>query len=196
MLASMKIAPVSGLGVTRPSDSVHLEISFPQHDLTIAPKVPTAPGAKRPAAKPPTKKVAQKPIVFHVLAVPDQGSTWLGFGLDAKLVAQRAAQALSSAPETGTLGKTATADALKGTKANAGWVMTLRGLLVFTAFSRSSRSPYAALASLPNRGTTPIVFTAAAQPPSRTAPAGSSVGTFELPRAAIEDAVRVVFASH
>jgi hypothetical protein len=191
-LASMKITPVSALGVALPKDSVHLEISFPQHDITMAVKVPNAPGAKAPAPK----KIAQKPIVFHVLAVPDQGGSWIGFGLDAKLVAQRAAQALSSAPGTGTLGTTAMADALKGTKANAGWVVTLRGLLVFTAFSRSSRSPYAALAMLPNHGTTPIVFTGTAQPPSQGAPAGSSVARFDLPRGAIEDAVRVVFATH
>jgi hypothetical protein len=204
MLAQMRLAAVAA---PLPKDAVHLEISFPQHDLEIdvpppPPPPPPPPGAKRappppppPAARPKPKKIALKPIVFHVIAVPDQGATWLGFGLDPKLLAQRAVAALSSTSDASSLGKTPAAEPLKSAKVNGAWMITLRGLLVFTALKHSSRSPYGMLSSTPNQGRSPIVLTFAAKGPSQEAAAGSAVSTFKLPRGAIEDIVRIAFAS-
>lgn len=181
MLATMRIVPMPA-GVTLPKDSVHLEIVMPQADLEEAP--PVAKG----------KKIPRKPVVMHIIAVPDQGGTWLALGLDAKLLAQKAAVALSTAPDTATLGKSPSADALRDVKASGAMLATVRGFLVFTALEHRARSPYAMLGQLPAKGTTPVVLTFASQPPSETAPGGSAVTTLKLPRAAIEDVVKVAMS--
>jgi hypothetical protein len=207
----MRIVPTPA-GVTLPKDAVHLEIVVPQSDLEEMPPPPPprggAPratdgrpdqkGPAQPAAKPGpppvAKKIPRKPMVLHVIAVPDQGATWLGFGLDAKLLAQKAAAALSSAPEANTLGKSISADAMREVKANGAFFATVRGFLVFTALEHRSRTPFAMLGALPNKGSTPMVLTWTAQAPSQAAAAGSGVATFKLPRAAIEDIVKLVMA--
>jgi hypothetical protein len=142
------------------------------------------------------KKIPRKPVVFHVFAVPDQGTTWLGFGLDGKLVAQKAAASLSSASTKNSLGATAMAETLRDGKLNGAWMTTLRGLMVFTAIEGRKHAPFGRLGALANKGETPIVTTFAAQPPSQDAPAGTAVATFKLPRAAIEDVVKLVISSH
>jgi hypothetical protein len=137
-----------------------------------------------------------KPVVLHVIAVPDQGGTWLGFGMDGKLLAQKAAASLSTAPAaTATLGSAAGGEALRDVKANSAWLATLRGFLVLTALDRH-RSPYRQLATLNAKGATPIVFSSTSQGPSASAPGGSSTATFRLPRAAIEDVVKLILSSH
>ncbi len=178
-LAHMRIAPAPG-GL--PKDAVHLEISLPQNEVDTA----------KPGEKP--KMAAGKPIVFHVLAVPDGGATWIGFGLDAKLVAAKAAASLASAPDKDSLGKQAASEPLRAVKANGGALVTLRGLAVFTALESGKRSPYAMLGTLGNKGASPIAFTYVAQAPSAEAAGGTSVSTFKLPRAAIEDIARNVIA--
>ena len=198
MLAQMRTGGLP-VGVTLPKDSVHLEIVLPRPDIEEGglPPVPMRPGAP-PPPKPQTaakvKKIPVKPLVLHLLAVPDQGGTWIGFGMDAKLLAQRAATALSSAADANTLGKTPTADALRDTKANGAVLVTLKGFLVFSALDKGGRSAYSVLGTLTNKGQTPIVFTAAAQPPAGGG-AGSSIAKFHVPSAAIEDLVRVGLAT-
>lgn len=196
MLAQMKTTPIPG-GVTLPKDSVHLEIVLPQPDLEemVPPPPPVRPGDK-PAPPKPGKKVPRKPIIVHVFAVPDAGGSWLAFGLDGKLVAQKAAQSLSTAPDTNTLGKAAAGEALRDVKANGAWLATMKGLAVFTADHRSSRAPFAALGQLPNKGATPLVLAFTAQPPSKEAAAGSALATFKLTRPAIEDIVKFMFMPH
>jgi|GEM_PF-851364 len=203
MLAQMRVVAGTS-GVPLPNQTVHLEIVMPRADLEEAPAPPTA--ATRPGAKPgpaaqagsaaKVKKIPRKPVVLHVFAVPDQGGTWIGFGLDGKLVAQRAAAALSTAPDATTLGKTPAADPLRDVRANGAWLATLKGFLVFTALDHGARSPYAALASLPNKGVTPMALTFVSQGPSPAAAAGSAVSTFKVPRGAIEDLIRVALTSH
>lgn len=206
MLATMRIVPAPA-GVTLPKDTVHLEIVMPQADLEEAPPAPPraaqgkaappgAPAAKPVAAAPATKgkKIARKPLVLHILAVPDQGGTWVALGLDAKLLAQKAAIALSSAPDAATLGKTASADALRDVKANGAVLGTVRGFLVFSALDHHSRAPYTMLGQLPSKGNTPVVLSFVAQPPSEKSPGGAAVTTLKLPRAAIEDVVKVAMS--
>jgi hypothetical protein len=205
MLAQMRIVPAPA-GVPLPKDAVHLEIVLPRPDIeesTITetkPSLPRASGGKGQAPPPPPaplakgKKFPRKPIVIHVLAVPDQGATWIGFGLDGKLLAQKAASALSTAPDAATLAKAPGAEALRDVKANGAWLASVRGFLVFTALEHGSRAPYSLLGSLPAKGTTPIVFSFLSQGPSQTAAGGSAVATMKLPRGAIEDIVKLVMA--
>jgi hypothetical protein len=213
MLAQMRIAPAPA-GVTLPKDAVHLEIVMPRADLEEMPVVPVPPppppqragqtknggpggdhrGMDKAAAAVKMKKIPRKPLILHVIAVPDQGGTWIGFGLDGKLVAQKAAAALSTAPDGATLGKMPGADALRDVKANGAWLATVRGLLVFTALEHGSHGPYSMLNALPAKGTTPIVLTFVSQGPSPANAGGSAVATFKLPRGAIEDIVRLAMS--
>lgn len=211
MLAQMRIVPAPA-GVTLPKEAVHLEIVMPRADLEEMPVVPVPPPPRLqrvdPSKGPPggdhrtaqkaaavkTKKIPRKPLILHVIAVPDQGGTWIGFGLDAKLVAQKAAAALSTAPDTATLGKMPGAEALRDVKANGAWLATIRGFLVFTALEHGSHSPYSMLGSLPSKGTTPIVLTFVSQGPSQANAGGSALATFKLPRGAIEDIVRLAMS--
>jgi hypothetical protein len=195
----MRITPPPA-GVTLPKETVHLEVTIPRDDIDdergmAAPAPLARPGKPAPPPKP--KKIARKPIVLHVFAVPDGGATWLGVGLDGKLVAQKAAAALAAAPDANSLGKAHSGyEALREGKLNSGGIATLRGLMVFAALGGSERSPYSLLGSLPGKGATPIVFTGHAEGPSATAKAGSSVGTLHVSRAVIDDIVKLAMAAH
>lgn len=209
MLAQMRMVGMPA-GVTLPKDAVHLEIVIPRSDieeLGPPPKMPVAtpvapvtkagpPGSKPPPppVRGPVKKIPRKPVTLHVIAVPDQGGTWIGFGLDAKLLGQKAAAALSTAPDAQTLGKSPAADALRDTKANAAWMTTIRGLLFFRALKDHTRTPYGQVAQLPSKGLTPITLSFTAQPASQNAAGGSAVANLKLPRAAIEDLVKVMMS--
>lgn len=213
MLAQMRIVPMPA-GVTLPKDAVHLEIVMPRADLEEMPAPSPVragpvqgqlPGAKagagakpaapaKPAAAPKPKLIPRKPLVLHVIAVPDQGGTWIGFGLDGKLLAQKAAASLSNGPDGATLGKTPGAEALRDVKANGAFLATLRGFLVFTALEHGSRSPFGMVSQLPGKGSTPIVLTFLSQGPSQASPGGSAVATFKLPRPAIEDIVKLAMS--
>lgn len=185
-----------------PKDTVHLEVSVPMDDPTpVMPPPPPPPvrGQKPPPPpKPAAKPAPQKPVVVHVLAVPDGAATWLAFGLDGKLLATKASQALSTASDANTLGKTAKGvELLKEPKVNGGGLVTLRGLMVVTAVDGGrERSPYDTLAGLPNKGALPIVFMGKAEGPSGTARAGSSVGHLVVSRDVIEDIVKFSFSQH
>jgi hypothetical protein len=207
MLATMRIVPVPA-GVTLPKDAVHLEIVMPRADLEEMPATPPPPpsraaGSKNAPPPPPrpavaavtkAKKIPRKPLVLHVIAVPDQGGTWLGVGLDGKLLAQKAAASLSSAPDTATLARVQGTEALREGKANGAWFATLRGFLVYSALSHGSHTPFSTLASLPAKGSTPILLSFLSQGPSKEAPGGAAVMTFRLPRPAIEDIVKLVMS--
>lgn len=188
-LPKMRIAPPPArMGL--PKETVHLEISIPRDDAVGM----RTPNASKKAGQPP-KQVKPSPVVLHLFAVPDGGATWLAFGLDAKLVAKKAAAALASAPDTSTLGKAPGYEALREAKANGGGMATLRGLLVFTAVDggEKPRSPFSVLASLPNKGATPITFTSQALAPSDAAKGGGAVAAMHVSRAVIEDVIKLAF---
>jgi hypothetical protein len=200
LLPRMRLLP-SPAGVTLPKESVHLEITIPREDIELAPP-PPPPGArqndgraKAPTAKP--RKIARKALLFHVLAVPDGGATWLGFGFDARLVAEKAASSLAGAPDARTLGKiVAGHELLREGKSNAGGLATLRGVIVFAALdAHDERSPFSLLSTLPGKGATPVVFTGRAEGPSANAKAGGSAFAVRLPRTVIEDVVKLIMTS-
>lgn len=196
MLSKLKISPVPA-GATLPKETVHLEITIPRDDVedpSAPPPPPPPPGSKAPRPKP--KMITRKPIVAHILAVPDAGSTWLavGFG-DPTLLVKKVAGSLSSAPDQGTLGKTAAVETLRETpKMNSAMMMSMRGLLVVTAGDRHD-SVFSKLSSLPNKGATPVYATFLAEGPKGDAKAGSVTGTLRIPRGLIEDAVRLAMTS-
>ena len=193
-LPRMRVAPVPA-GVTLPKETVHLEITIPREELDEAGPPPSA-NARGTASKPvKTKKIVLKPIVAHVFAVPDGAATWLAFGLDAKLVAQRAGAALASAPDANTLGKVAGMEALREGKLNGGGFATVRAALFAAAFdSLGDTSRLDTLWGLPHKGSSPMLFTGRAEAPSPEAKAGASVGTLRISRAVIEDIVRFAMA--
>lgn len=193
----VRVAPLPA-GVTLPKDSVHLELTVPREEVVYVPEPPAVvrpqaggPKPSLPVAKPPAQKrktIALKPYVFHVFAVPDAGTTWFAFGMNEKLVAKKVAASLTAAPQTETLAKVESLKALRDGKMHAGGFVSLRAGLGVTALDRRSRSPFAAMATLPNKGATPIVMT--------FAPEGdkTAVSTFEIPRGVIEDGLRLVLA--
>lgn len=188
----VRIAPMPQ-GVTLPKGAVHLEVTIPRAAIEVPPPplvIPKAP----PAAK--TKTIARKPIVLHVFAVPDEDATWLGFGLDGKLVAQKAAASLAEARGSSTLGasalgKSTDIDVLRGGELRSGGIATLRGFLVLAALdARDDRSLFSLLGALPNKGAAPLVFTGRAEPASAGA-ASTSVSEIRISRAVIEDIVKL-----
>ncbi len=194
--AGVRIAPMPA-GVTLPKETVHLEISIPREEgYSEASYRHSSVGPGPHGAAPPKPKTTSlKPELFHIFAVPDGAATWLAFGLDAKLVAQKASASLASAPDTNTLGKTARADALREGPSNGGGFGTLRGLMVFAALDdRSERSPFGMLGALPSKGTSPVIVSSHAEAPSAVAKGGASIGSLRVSRAVIEDIVKLVMS--
>lgn len=191
MVAQMKVTPVPA-GVTLPKETVHLEIVIPQADEVIAeePIAATVDGGrstppKAPRAKP--KTISVPPVTLHVFAIPDEGATWLALGLDGRLVARKASGVLAASAAKETLKeRTTVAEPLqRASMVSAGFV-SLRGVLVY-----GKDRDVGALSTLPAQGTTPVVFTTIAEGPSASAPVGSVVTTFQMPRAVVEDLVRL-----
>ncbi|MCL2725779.1 MAG: hypothetical protein FWD69_15225 [Polyangiaceae bacterium] len=180
-VARMRIAPLPA-GSALPKETVHLEISLPQRAIDV--------GASK-------KKITPKPIVIHVIAVPDQGASWLGFSLDDKLLADRAAASLSTASSTNTLAKAAGVQPLRDVKINGAAFLTLRGLFglgiekLGADLHSYDELPLFRLRSVPGRGVVPAILTVTSEGPSQQAASGSSVTTFDVPRGFIEDAVNV-----
>ncbi|MCL2779652.1 MAG: hypothetical protein FWD73_16805 [Polyangiaceae bacterium] len=150
----MRIAPLAA-GTALPKETVHLEISFPIVDSSKS-----------------KKKVARKFVVFHFIAVPDEGTSWIGVDLDTKRLVERATALLSKTPTPGTLAT-----------ANDAQSQSLRDAKISGATRLLLKSPYDGSA----------IFTIASEGPSREAPAGSSVATFAVPRAIVDDFVNEKF---
>jgi hypothetical protein len=75
----------------------------------------------------------------------------------------------------------------------SGGFLTLRGLAVFTTVeSFDERAPYPLLGTLPGKGGVPVVFTAKPEAPSGKARGGVATATLRVPRAFIEDVVKLV----
>jgi hypothetical protein len=198
-LPQMRIAPALLPGAALPKDSVHLEITIPRDDVDLEPGYPH-PSSRKPGPAKPPKKFHRKPVVVHVFAIPDEGATWLAFGMDGKLVAEKALASRSSAPDKNTLGaSSAGKDGLmdRSKKMTGGGFFTVRGLAVLTAlFAYEERSPFALLSTLPAKGATPLVLDGHPEAPSSAAAGGVSTGEMRVPRSFIEDAVKLVMAAH
>ncbi len=195
-LATLRIAPPPGSkNVRLPNETVHLAVRLASSDRDLSSSFPVHPGSAQPKARP--AKRVRAPLVIHVLAVPDQGRTWLAVGLDPSLLAEKALGALSTASHAGTLRFAPYADELRDVQATGAMLATLRGLLVFTALHPNSRdgvarSAYGTRGDLPSKGANPVVVATRAERPSEASPGGSAVARLKVSRAAIEDIVKVV----
>lgn len=183
-------AAIAGL----PPDSVHFEIAFTHPgELPAAPPPPPAPGTK---SKPTARPAPKPPVVtkLHIIAIPDQGRTWIVDAMDEATATAKAKGLLPNAPDTGTLAKRADIDALKNKTSNAGGFFNVQGIGLDVPLAWARRTPAYELAgddplggmTTPTQGATaiPFVFTEQAPPANM---AGMLVLSARIPKEAITD---------
>jgi hypothetical protein len=187
-LPTVRSAPMPK-AVVLPAGSVHYVIELPT-DSKLG-----ATGLVVDKPKPGAKTPKPKPLVIHMLVVPDGQRTWLGLGGDETTCASRLAISLASSGNK--LEGRADLGALKQNRnvGSAGFY-TIRGfgegLGVATLFSGVSSSEvvsaYESSLQLPHQALTPIPFSVTPQAGSP----GALVSTFTLPKGAIEDIVTTI----
>ncbi len=192
---SLRTVPLSAaLGL--PKGSTHLELTLLAPTEAPAPTAPGVPkGGKAP--KLPAPKAA-KPLALHIFVVPEGGRVWLAVGANEALVAGKVRATLSGMPDSGTLASRAGLESMKTSRVSGGGFATLTGLLTSSIDAVDDiqhgrgLGMFRALASLPDRGASPVTFTTTAVAGSADSPAGSLTGSAVLPKALVEDIVRVV----
>jgi hypothetical protein len=179
---SVRAAPVPA-ALKLPKDSVHLEVVMKRER-----QAETQWDAKTKTMKT-VKTWPVDPVTFHVYAVPDSGATWVGLAFDDALLGQKLAVVTGGPPEA-TLAKTPAFQPLRDVKASGAMVATLKG---FTSLARMDGDIRLdkAVGSLPSKGTTLLPVISRAEAPSASAPAGASVTTIKVPRAFLEDVMRL-----
>jgi hypothetical protein len=179
-------------GVTLPTDAQHyvLEVAFdPALSEPRPPPVAAGPGQRPPRIA----KARPKSLVVHAFLAGDSQRTWLAIGGDEGLVSSKLGSALAS----GGQGRgRADLGFFKDARTGGAGFVTLRTGAVFAeqvallfsqlGFGSASVDALDDLASVPNGGNTPIVYSLTAQPGG---PPTSVVSLLQLPRGAIEDAV-------
>lgn len=161
-----------------PKDSVHVELVLTYAGETVKGKAPA------------------KPVVrtIHLVAVPDEGKTWFGFGADLALLTRNAKVTLSTSPEASTLKESASVvAAMKDVKAQGASFLTSASLLAGLV-DKDFIGPSAATRGTQGTQAPPLVAHTVREAPSAAAPAGSFVGTIRFPRELVE-AVVVAVAS-
>jgi hypothetical protein len=150
------------------------------------------------AAKTAAKKLAPpKPLLVHVLMVPDDARTWVAAAADEGVAATRLRAAMAGSGNT--LGGRTDLASLRAASLGAGGFVTLRGFAaegaalaaLFGAPPKDVTEPLAEIAQLPSHGMAPLVFTGT---PTSAGPMPSLVGSLEVPRQAIEDVLALVLA--
>ncbi|MBL8611011.1 MAG: hypothetical protein JNL38_26955 [Myxococcales bacterium] len=202
---TLKIAQ-AGVPKGLPAGTVHIELTIPTgfdyESPPVAPAPPARPNVKGPAAPPPPpktppkpKRTARKPIVAHVIAVPDGGRTVVAMGIDADLLAKKAAQSLLTAPETDTLKSRAGLEPLKENKINGAGFVTPRTALGFYFLEGRDPSKAPMSASSP-RTMVPAIVSVVSSAPGPTAKGGQSTLTIRVRRETVEDIVRARSSRH
>jgi hypothetical protein len=165
-------------------DAAHLAITTwrPHH-------VEAGKGKKKPAPG--------KPMVLHVLTVPDGASTWLVVAPDEALAVAKAKE-VTAAGGSSPLAARAGLASMKNAKMSSGGFIAPRALASNGPFSvlgsfwdGVKTDDFARLANAPDQGATPITFQVSARPGDGTEPAGTFVATVAVPKAAIEAIVRM-----
>jgi hypothetical protein len=179
---SMKITPAPR---ELPKETVHLEIAVPAG---------MEPMEARGQGKKAAPVVAAKPIVMHVLVVPDGAKSWIVFAADGSLAVAKARTILSG-PEAATLARARGLDALRDARAGSAGFVTARafetGTPLGTIFGNTdvlSPSKEQAL----HEPATPVVFTVTSREQS-TGGSGTLLLTIDAPRGAIDEALRGYF---
>ncbi len=142
------------------------------------------------------KPAAGKPLVLHAIVVPDGAASWLVFAADADLAVAKAKEVLAGGTKMASRPGLAS---MKDARMTSGGFVSARGIAeddtfawtLATKWSRLSRDAVGALASTPEKGTTPVPFQTTSQPPGASAPAGTFAATLTVPKGAIESFVRL-----
>jgi hypothetical protein len=181
-LPTLKMTPApKSLGV---KDATQLEVAVYRPHPVETPK------AKRPAAG--------KPLVLHVLVLPDgASSSWVVLAADEDLAVAKAKEVLAG---SGGLASRPGLAPLKDAHVTSAGFVSARGIglqdslmwVLATRWNHLSREGLAAMDSAPDHGTTPILFQATAEPGAGGAPAGTFSTTVTVPRAAIASLVGLV----
>jgi hypothetical protein len=177
----VRMAPLPK-GITG-KDAAHLEV------VTYLP-VRSEGGAKKGKKPPPGK-----PLVLHVLVVPDGSGSWLVAAADEGLAVAKAKEVLAG----GGLPARAGLASMKDAHVNSGGFVTARtlgipntiGWVLAPDWSTLERDPLRWVAAASDRGATPVTFAFAAQAATSTSPAGTFTATATIPKGAIESIVRM-----
>jgi hypothetical protein len=140
-----------------------------------------------------------KPLVLHVIAVPDGEASWVVFAADEALAVTKVKEVLAG----GALASRAGLASMKDARSNAGGFMTPRTLGIQNApgwvlspdWAKLESDPLRWVASAPDRGATPISFQLAAQAGTTESPAGTFTATATIPKGAIESIVRMAISA-
>lgn len=187
---SLRTAPLPK-GTKLPAGTQHYVLSLysyaPERRVTHP-----ARGASQPKAA--DKKPAKpgRPLVLHLLVVPDGQRTWFASGGDEGLVAAKVAAAMAGGGDT--LSARPELASLKTAAVGAGGFVTVRGLpemveqlaVLFGATSHDAMRSLEDAQKLPHQGLVAMPFTLTAQ---ANGPSHGAVTTMQVPRAAIEDAI-------
>ena len=174
-------------------DAAHLAITVPR------PHHPDPAAKGKPVA-------AAKPVTLHVLVVPgaeEKGRTWLVVAADEALAVSKMKLLTSAVSDAAsTLAGKGGLDVIKSARANAGGFVSPRAFVDGTPFGwvfgqsygALHRDVLAGLGASPEKGGTAIPFTFTAQPGAGASPAGTFVARTTVPRAAIDDIVRLAMS--
>jgi hypothetical protein len=134
------------------------------------------------------KRAPEKPVVLHVFAIPDAGSTVLAIGLDDKLIAQKALASLSTAPSTDTLQTAPAFESFKDARGTGGGFLTMHALI---GLSKAGRDPSRRLAGLSNNARTPLPFTFSSTQPGDRGKEGAMTTTVRVPTDLVIDIAKM-----
>ncbi len=184
-LPSLKIA-AAPKGASLPAGTMHLEIeTYP----FVASAHASDDDAKKAKPAPPAK-----PLVLHVLIVPEGGRTWITIAATEQLAVDKASSVLAAAPADKKLAKRAGLEGLRTAKIGGGGFATQIGWRdsKFASDALGSRfygaaDYYDGMASEPHQGATPLLYTTTAE--AGTGGGAGETTTLLLPKAAIEDFV-------
>jgi hypothetical protein len=168
-------------GITVPKDAQHFVV-----------EVPLVESAARPA--PPKKSAPSKPVTIDVVMVPDSARTWVGFGGDLATVLSKLTSAMSGSGD-GLRTRPELAAFKDQTLGSAGFV-TGRGVAAVDDAMKAilggdpggfpnTANVFEMAAQAPHQGTTPILFSLTAPPPSGTQTTAQL--NVQLPRATLDD---------
>jgi hypothetical protein len=187
---TMKTAPVPK---ELPKGSLAFEIAI-AHDV-VSTEVATGSGGL--VAR---KKAPPQTVKMQILVVPESSQTWIAIGADKNQLAKVALAATQGAPESGTLATRQDVAAFRQMKLAEGGFFTLESMLnsflapatwVDSDVAHNAQGAHSLLATMPNKGMTPIVCTEEI----KTGDGTLVTVRAEVPKGVIEDAVLLAATS-